>query len=369
MPSEVFLWELRASYKAPPETRIKKLLKSAGLSKAVHNGDLTAVKIHFGERGNTGYINPQSIRPIIALLRKIGAKPFLTDTCTLYAGQRGDAVSHNLLAADHGFDPNIIGAPCIIADGLRGEYEVTVPFDGKYLEQAHIAAMIDSADAMVVLSHFKGHASAGIGGAIKNVAMGCASRRGKMLQHNISLPVVHPKKCKGCGLCVRLCGSGALSLDEDKRIVLDGSRCVRCGACFHVCETHGIGINWQESGSEFCKRLAEHAAALLQRRSKPVLFVNVIRDVTPECDCVPYSDAPLCQDIGIAASLDPVALDKACLDLVNAAQPIYPSKLPEGIVPGMNKFFAVHPSVPEDYGLQYAQDIGMGSLSYSLKRI
>lgn len=369
MPSEVFLWELRSSFKAPPETRIKKLLKSAGLSQAATNGDLVAVKIHFGERGNTGYINPQSLRPMIALLRKMGAKPFLTDTCTLYAGQRGDAVAHTLLAADHGFDPNIIGAPSIMGDGLRGEQEITVACQGKYLDHAHIAATIDAADAMLVVSHFKGHAAAGIGGALKNIAMGCASRRGKMLQHNIALPVLHPKHCAGCGLCVRLCGSGALSLDEEKKITLDASRCVRCGACFHVCDTKAITIDWKQSGTEFTMRMMEHAAAFLKRREKPVLFVNVIRDVTPECDCVAYSDAPICPDIGLAASLDPVALDKACLDLVNAAQPMHPSKLPEDIRPGQNKFKAVHKHVPDHYGLEHAQSLGLGSLEYKLKKI
>ena len=222
---------------------------------------------------------------------------------------------------------------------------------------------------MVVVSHFKGHAAAGMGGALKNVAMGCASRRGKMLQHNISLPVLHPKACAGCGLCVRLCGSKALSLDQEKRITLDPGLCVRCGACFHVCETHAITIDWRQSGTEFCMRLVEHAAAFLKRRKKPVLFVNVIRDVTPECDCVPYSDAPICPDVGLAASLDPVALDKACLDLVNAAQPMHPSKLPPDIAPGENKFKAVHPHVPDDYGLEHAQALGLGSLDYRLVKI
>jgi uncharacterized Fe-S center protein len=367
--STVWFWNLRASRKAPFEQRMHRLLKAAGAAQHVRPGDLLALKMHFGEAGVTAFITPIHVRPIVDFFRKAGAKPFLTDTNTLYAGQRGEAVSHKLQAAQHGFDPNILGAPVIIADGLRSTNEAAVTFKGKHISTAYLAGDIVNADLLVTLSHFKGHELAGFGGALKNVAMGCATRRGKMQQHGCLAPQVRPDNCKGCGICVEVCAPGALRMDEDKRISVDKDLCAGCGACFHACAHHGVEIDWNTDINEFLGRMMEYAAATLLTRSKPTLHVSFVMGVTPNCDCVGYSDAPVCPDIGVLASWDPVALDQACLDLVTAAPPLYPSSLPAGLRPGQDKLHALTPSLPPDMGLAYAESLGLGSRAYEIKAV
>lgn len=367
--STVWFWNLRASLKAPYEQRIRKLLKAAGAAEHVREGDLAALKMHFGEAGVTTFVTPIHVRPVVEFYRKAGAKPFLTDTNTLYAGNRGEAVSHKLQAALHGFDPNVLGAPVIIADGLRSTNEAEVPVKGKHIKSAYLAGDIVNADLLVTLSHFKGHALAGFGGALKNVAMGCATRRGKMQQHGCLAPQVHPENCTGCGICVEVCAPGALRLGEDKRISVDRSLCAGCGACFHACKHAGVEIDWRTDLSEFLARMMEYAAAVLLSRSRPTLHLSFVMNVTPDCDCMGFSDTPVCPDIGILASWDPVAIDQAGLDLVSAATPHHPSRLPADVKPGENKLRRLAPNLPEAMGLDYAETLGLGSRQYELKPV
>ena len=236
MKSPVYFWNLRASLKAPYPERIKKLLKRTGFAEHVAGGELTAVKIHFGERGVTSHVQPLMIKPIIDFLLKAGAKPFLTDASTLYVGQRGEAVSHSMQAALHGFDPLLLGAPVIIADGLKGASQEALRVKGgKHVKKAFIAADIANADLLVSINHAKGHELAGFGGALKNIGMGSASKQGKMQQHVTTGPAINLANCKGCGACVGICAAGALALadagsakpaaavcSQRRRVVLDG---------------------------------------------------------------------------------------------------------------------------------------------------
>ena len=217
MAEPVYFWNLRASRKAPYEAKVKRLLKLAGLGAELRSGDLAAIKLHFGEGGGTGHVRPLQLAPILAFVRKCGAKPFLTDTNTLYVGQRGESVSHGLQAAAHGYDPNVLGAPVIIADGLKSGNERAIPCPGRHFEFAYLGGDIVDADMMVTISHFKGHDLAGFGGAIKNVGMGCATRKGKMQQHCGLGPNIHPEHCTGCGNCVEVCSHGALTLDPKRQ--------------------------------------------------------------------------------------------------------------------------------------------------------
>ncbi len=369
MKSDVWFWNLRASMKAPLAAKMARLLKSAGADKAAQDGDLTALKVHFGEGGNSRFISPLWYKPVIEFYAKLGARPFLTDANTLYAGNRGNSVAHTLQAAAHGFDANLLGAPVVIADGLKSQNEAVLPVKGKYNREAYIAGDIAAADALVTLSHFKGHILAGYGGALKNVGMGCATRRGKMQQHKSLGPILHEDKCAGCGSCLEVCGPGALSLSAEGKIQVDRAVCVGCGACFHACAKGGLEIDWKIDIGEFLARMMEYAAAVLLNRRKPAFHVSFAVQITPDCDCASWSDAPLCPDLGVFASFDPVALDQACLDMVTAAPALYPSQLPEGLAPGADKFRAVNRSVPEDYGLDYAVSLGLGSRDYKLHAI
>jgi len=367
MPSDVYFWNLRASMKAPFHKRLRSLLKAAGTDKHITEGDLAAIKIHFGEQGTTGFLRPLWVKPIVDFISEAGGKPFLTDASTLYVGQRGDAVSHHLCAARHGWDPLVMGAPVIIADGLKGEVEETVLIGGKHIGEAYIAGGIAEADFFVSVNHFKGHELAGYGGALKNIGMGCASKKGKMQQHFSTGPQINTDNCEGCEACTRVCKSRALYIDESTgKIALNPEKCVGCGGCFVACSHGALEVNWKIGVQEFLERMMEYALGVMKTKTKPCLHVNFVMDVVPDCDCVGFTDAPICPDIGILVSLDPVAVDQASMDLVDAAQPLYPSQLPFGVLPGQNKFAAIHQNVPKHMGLDYAEEIGLGSREYTL---
>ena len=339
MASTVHFWNLRASLKSGNEARLTKLVKAAGKDLGLAPGDLTAVKIHFGEQGVTGFVRPLLLKPLISWLVGQGAKPFLTDASTLYVGRRGEAVSHHLVAAEHGFDPLVLGAPVIIADGVKGQHQEAVRIRGRHVKKAFIAGDIAAADALVSVNHVKGHEMAGFGGALKNLGMGCASKQGKMHQHITTGPALDMEKCVGCGMCFTACKTGALAID------------------------------WKTDIQAFLERMMEYAKAVLATKRGPCLHLNFVLSVVPDCDCMGFTDAAICPDIGVLASTDPVAVDQASVDLVNAAQPLWPSRLPKGLKPGDDKFLAVHPHVPEDMGLAYAEKIGLGSRKYKLTQI
>jgi len=367
MTADVFFWNLRASMKAPFHARMRSLLRACGAHKLIHEGDLTAVKIHFGEQGTTGFLRPLWVKAITDFVAESGGRPFLTDASTLYVGQRGEAVSHHLCAARHGWDPLVMGAPVIIADGLKGGDETGVPVNGRHIEEAFIANGVADADFLVSVNHFKGHELAGFGGALKNLGMGCASKRGKMQQHFSTGPNLVPDNCQGCGTCVKSCKVGALSLDEATgKISIREELCVGCGGCFVACRYEALQVNWAIGVQEFLERMMEYAKGVLLTKDRPCLHVNFVMDVVPDCDCVGFTDAPICPDIGVLASLDPVAVDQASMDLVDAAPPLYPSHLPEGVRPGQSKFRAIHAHVPEQMGLEYAEALGLGSRKYNL---
>ena len=367
--SNVYFWNLRSSRKMPFDLRIKKLLKKLELGSMLKPGMLTAVKVHFGEAGTTGFVSPLWLRPVVEFIRKTGAKPFLTDTNTLYIGNRGEAVSHQLQAGVHGFDPNILQAPVIIADGLKSRNERKINYQGNRLKEFFLAGDIVDSDFLVNVSHFKGHELAGFGGALKNLAMGCATRQGKMHQHCGLGPRLDLTKCQDCGQCIAVCASGALFLDENNAVKLSMDKCSGCASCFLVCKTGSLQINWQTEVKDFLEKMIEYSAAVLDQKQGSSVHINFVFNVTPDCDCPGFSDAPVCADIGVLASIDPVAVDQACLDLVDQAQPVFPSKLPDGTKPGQDKFGLIHPNTDGRYCLEYAQKLGLGLRQYELIRV
>ncbi|HCO11681.1 MAG TPA: FeS-binding protein [Desulfonauticus sp.] len=368
MASSVYFWDFRTSRKYTYEQKIKKLLKNCEVAKFLGSKKLVALKIHFGEKGVTGFIAPLWVKPLVEFVQKTGALPFLTDTNTLYVGERGEAVSHLMQAARHGFDPLLLGAPIIIADGLKSQNEKKVSLAGKHFQEVFLAGDIVEADYLINLAHFKGHELAGFGGALKNLAMGCATRKGKMQQHCGFGPKVEVKKCVGCGECVQVCQSQALTL-EDKKVALKKEKCTGCAACFLACKTGALEVNWKVDVKVFLERMAEYVLGVVSQFSAPLLHLNFVKDVTPDCDCVGFSDANLCPDIGILASYDPVALDQAAWDLVNKASYNPFSQYAEKLVKKEDVFQAIHPKTQGKYLLEYAEQIGLGTRSYKLIKI
>ncbi|MBM7867504.1 DUF362 domain-containing protein [Heliobacterium gestii] len=352
--------------------KLRRLIKAAGTVDGVEKGELVAIKMHFGERGNTATIRPPFVGAVVDEVRRKEARPFLTDSNTLYRGSRSNAVDHMDTAMENGYSYATVKAPVIIADGLNGKEYRNVPIEGKRLKEAKIAAIPLDADGMIVLSHFKGHEMTGFGGAIKNLAMGLASRSGKLVQHQDVKPEVNDK-CKVCGKCVHWCPVDAISLGE--RAVIAGERCIGCGECTVTCPHKAIAVNWNTDVGLLQEKMAEYAyAAVKEKREKgKVTFINFVLDVSPECDCCSWSDAPIVPDIGILASDDPVALDQACYDLVNQAPGLRDGRLGDAGQgephAGVDKFRIVHPSVDGAIQLRHAEEMGLGSRTYELVRL
>lgn len=365
MSSNVYFIDFRATYKENFVSKLNKLLTDAGLNNRIKKRDLTAVKLHFGELGNTAFIRPVYIRQLVKSIKSTGALPFLTDANTLYAGTRGDAPHHLMTAIQNGFDYSVIEAPLVIADGLRGRSETPVLINETQFKTVFIGSEIVNADALISVAHFKGHELAGYGGAIKNIGMGCASRRGKMDQHSNVAPKVKKKRCIGCGECVIHCSQKAISLTE-KKATINSEKCIGCGECIIVCENDAVQIQWNQSVPLFLERMVEYAKGVLAAKKDKSLFINFINHVSPGCDCLPYNDAPIVRDIGVVASTDPVAIDQASADLVNSEAALAHTCLKTNTGPGEDKFKGVYPNIEWEHQLAYAEDIGLGSRSYQL---
>ncbi len=364
MPATVYYADMHSrSLEDSKIAKVARLCDAVGLKKIIKKNDLTAIKLHFGEYGNDTHLNPSLVRQVVDKVMDAGGKPFLTDTTTLYSGSRHNAVDHLQTAYLHGFAPSVVRAPVIIADGLYGENDVPVRIKAKHFKDVHIATEVRRAPSMVVLSHFKGHEMAGFGGAIKNLAMGGASVPGKKDQHATHVQV-DEKTCVGCGKCVKACPQKALSLRKKKSQV-DVNRCIGCFECITVCPVKAISLDWATEMTPFMERLTEYAYGVVKGRQKRICYINFVLNVTPDCDCVAWSDAPLVPDLGILASTDPVALDQACFDLVNKAPSLDP-KL-DGDAP--DKFTARWPNTRGDVQLSYGEELGMGSRKYKLEKI
>ena len=363
--SRVFFTDMRTSLKENLPEKLERLLGHLDLRTLVPDRSLVAIKLHFGEKGNTAFIRPLLVRRVVDHIRSLGGRPFLTDANTLYSGSRGNSVSHLETAVENGFAYSVVDAPLIIADGMRGASSAEVEINQETVGTAHIGREIVASDVLISLAHFKGHELSGFGGTIKNLGMGCASRRGKMAQHADLSPKVKAKKCIGCGECAAHCAQSAITLEEEKARIHPES-CVGCGECILVCPNEAISVRWNADVPRFQKKMAEYTLAVLKGKEERAAFVNVLTQISPACDCHGYNDAPIVQDLGFVASRDPVAIDQASVDLVNAQPGLNHSCLVEGKGPGEDKFRSVYPKIDWTVQLEHAERIGLGRRTYEL---
>jgi uncharacterized Fe-S center protein len=346
--------------------KLDKLLRAAGFASLDLKDKYTALKIHFGEPGNMSYVRPPYVAVISSLVKELGGKPFLTDANTLYSGKRHNAYDHLRAAFENGFSRDATGCDLVIADGLKGQDYVEMPVSGgAHCSVARIGSAVAQADAVISVNHFKGHELTGFGGAFKNLGMGAASRSGKQFLHEVSHPVIELAKCTGCGSCVKACASKAIAVRADRKAVIDHEKCVGCCQCVAVCQ-FGAARASEGSASRVCsERIAEYTEAIL--RGKHSFHISFVMNVSPNCDCWANNDAPIVADIGIFASSDPVALDQACVDAVNAAPAISGTVLTDKKYPGSGeKFGHVHPDTDWSAGLDHAERLGLGTREYKL---
>jgi uncharacterized Fe-S center protein len=363
--AKVYHTPMRSPMKKSLVARVGSMMVRAGIEQAVEENDLVAVKLHFGEPGNTGFVRPIFLREVVERIRAAGGKPFLTDANTLYRGKRANAADHLTSAIQNGFDFSVVDAPLVIADGLDGREACDVTIEGfTHFDSVRIGSAAVHADALVAVTHFKGHEATGFGGALKNVGMGLGCRSAKQRMHSDLKPQIAAEKCTACARCVKNCPVDAIAIGPDRVAVIDYDVCYGCGECVAQCPYGAIAVQWKTEPRDIQEKIVEHVAGAVAGKEGKVLYVNFVTDVSPDCDCWSFSDASLVPDLGALCSTDPVALDQACLDLVGSVPGLAGSRA-EGMEPGVDKFKEIT-GIDGTLGLAYAESHGLGTRRYEL---
>ncbi len=353
--STVFLVSSNASDpQADIDRKLSALWREASLGSAFRPQTLAALKFHAGEPGTTTFVKPAIVKSLVRLIAAEEAKPFLTDSSVLYKSPRDNAIGHAKVVVDHGFGADVVGAPFISADGLSGSDAEEIPIDGKHFQNVSIGSAILHARSMLVLSHATGHLGTGFGGTIKNLGMGCCSKKSKLRQHHGQQPHVATDTCTGCAVCKDWCPTDSITVDDTATIL--NETCIGCGECIAVCQEGSIAFDWSVAGPELQERIVEHATAVVRSKPGHISYVTVAQQITKNCDCLGVSEEPLLDDIGILASHDPVALDQAILDLVREKA-------------GQTLESMAWPQLDASHGLRYAEELGIGTREYQLKRV
>lgn len=294
------------------------------------------VKVHFGEKGNVTFVPAEMIRTVVSELEE----PTLIECSVLYKSPRSQAASHKQVAIEHGFD----FAPIDFLDGEQGDDSQEVSLDGQHFKKAYLGAGLEKYNSLLVLSHFKAHRTSGFGGALKNLGMGLASRRGKLALHAEIKHSVNTEKCVSCGACLEQCPAAAITMGVDGAII-DQEKCISCSKCISVCDAGAIGIPWGSDSRLLQERIAEYAAAVVTGRQ--CFYVNFVMNITKYCDCAAEAMPKLTPDIGILVSADPIAIDQASYDLVLAQYPEF------------SKYNG-------DFQLAHGERLGLGTRQYEL---
>ena len=326
--------------------KIEKIWESSGAGECFQKNDLTALKLHVGEPGTKTYVSPAVVAPLVRCIRSAGARPFLTDTSVLYKSPRDNAVSHAHVAYDHGFTMERTGAPFIPTDGLNGSDEIEIEVNGRHYQTVAIATAAVQARSMLVLTHATGHLGTGFGGTLKNIGMGCSSKKGKLRQHHGQHPDIDADRCTACGTCAEWCPVDAITVDAAAKI--DTSICIGCGECVAVCMDGAVRFGWGIEGGDLQERMVEHAAAVVRGKEGRLVCVTVAMNITKDCDCLGIDQEPLCDDIGILVSTDPVAIDEALLRLFRERT-------------GQTLESVSYPEHDGTIQIRYAEELGIGS--------
>jgi uncharacterized Fe-S center protein len=375
MASTVFFTSARASrwdYCYSLAGKLEEILRRLDLGGRFQPDEYVAIKMHFGSEGAHRIVRPLFVRKVVEAVRAVGAKPFVADTVRI------GGWDYLEVANQEGLNPQSLGCPVILADGLFGFDSVTVPA-GPVLGEVRIASAIHDAPAMVVVSHCKGHIEAGYGGAIKNLAMGGVAGRDRGGDWKKARGRLHaaggqgqlirdPEACILCLNCVHVCPTEAIVLEGDTLRVLD-ERCWRCGRCARVCQEGAIHLEGLTL-PDFQRGLAEAAQAVLRTFAPgKVVFLNFALEVQPECDCMPMADTPIVQDQGIFASDDVVAVEQATLDAINRAMPLPQSLAADRGLEAGARVLAEALGVDGQEHVDAAAALGLGSREYELVEI
>lgn len=350
--------------------KLESLLKEIGLMNYFSPEEWVAVKTHFGSEGAHRIVRPVFLGKIVEALKRIGAKPFVTDTVRIKGLDYLDVANRN------GINHLSVGAPVVIADGLYGNDNIIVKA-GELLGEVAVASLVHDVPAMVVCSHVKGHINAGYAGAIKNLAMGgvsashrtCGWKCGRGAMHTIGEGdlVWDAEKCELCYQCRDICPMDSIQFNKDE-LVWEGDNCWRCGRCERVCPAESLTM--PGDNERFMRSLAESAAAVMRTfEPNKVIFANFLTEIQPECDCMPAADVPVMQDAGILLSDDLVAIEQASIDILHNSEPLPGSlAVDRQAAAGEDVLRKLHDK-PYLLQVEEAERLGLGDRKYELKEI
>ncbi len=361
---------LKWKYEDSMPGKLEKLLDQSGLLDHFSSDEWIAVKTHFGSHGAHRIVRPVFIRKVVEALRKIGARPFVTDTVRI------KGLDYLEVANQNGLNHLSLGAPVVLADGLYGNDSIKVKA-GEILGEIAVASVIHDVPAMVVCSHVKGHINSGYAGAIKNLAMGGVSAshrhegwkcgRGSMHTIGEGQLIWDQAKCEFCYQCSDVCPLDAIAF-EDGELAWNGEICWRCGRCGRVCQTGAVSIPGNDE--RFMRSLAEAAKAVLRTfEHGKVVFLNFLTEIQPECDCMPVADVPIIQDGGIMISDDLVAIEQASMDLLCDSKPLPGSSAADYCIQDGEDILNLLHHKPYRLQVEEAERLGLGTRTYELVRV
>lgn len=398
MKSDVFYFTARTQTHKESLSKIKGplALKELGIEKKIKKGDKIVIKTHFGALENTRYLRPSYLRFLCDYLKDIGGNISLAESCgwgvsesvsgvhTEYSG-RGTEREYLNVALKHGFTKETMGVPILMLDGEEGVDIEIQEISGKRFDKVLVAGRLREFDYLVVASHFKGHGGAGFGGAIKNLGIGCVSKGGKVEAHTGKTFEIAFDSCNpNCENCLKICPTKALTKKEDNKLSFNKEICKYCYMCASVCKDKVFNLG-TSSREEFITQFVDNAKGVVDFLGKDKIFyLNYAIDICYQCDCSGGSDIPFVPDIGVLASLDPVSLDQATVDLVHKSSINPHSVLSEVMgIPNQGPFewFSYSPRFGKDgldlnqegieskhweIQLKAAEEIGLGTREYNL---
>ncbi len=318
--------------------RFEHLWGEVGLSDWIKNGEIVAIKTHFGARNQTRHLRPMYIRKAVDLVRKAGGTPWVCEGVGIGWEWNNPEMAMSIgpgfvyLANRHGISTGTMNAPVVMDDGIAGTEVIHVHNEkGKHIQKVALALGLRVVDKVIILSRFKGHDGAGFGGALKQLGIGCVGKEGKGGAHfggGKNIYAKNPENCTGCGDCLRVCPYNCLSLDENNKIVHEDEKCIACLACFDKCH-HGkdlekervFALRRRVPSVEQVERMMDNAGGTVKGIGKEHLrYFNIAIDITSHCDCMSAGGHLLVPDQGILFSDDPIAIDQASVDLVTQAK-------------------------------------------------